>query len=129
MTMSIAVQDLEERQYCEMFQNHDAAFADLLDPDSAPTKALSNAVEASATRPAQSLLQPAVLEAIVSCHAAVYAQVGRWLPDMQGRGLPDMQGPHAPKLHTMSWLQMLWQLPGQLGYSKNGACRPCHSWL
>lgn len=76
----IAVQDTEERRYREMFQNHGRAFADLLDPDTAPMEALPTVEEASAPRPSQSVLQPAVLRAIVSCHAAVYAQVGHGLP-------------------------------------------------
>ena len=66
-------QETEDRRYREMFQDHGKAFADLADPDALPDA--PEAPQEARALPVKGLLQPAVLEAIVSCHQAVYAQV------------------------------------------------------
>ena len=66
------LQEAEERQYRELFQDHHAAFADLMDPDGLPAAAQP---EQPKQPPVQHLLRTATLQDIVGCHRAVFCEV------------------------------------------------------
>ena len=66
-------QEAEERRYRELFRDHHAAFADLMDPDGlGPAAPPLQEPQA----PAHQLLKAATFQEIVDCHRAVLEEVG-----------------------------------------------------